>query len=102
MVYVDILKPTIPTRSWPYDKACHLVADTLEELHEFAARLGLKRAWFQNRDRLPHYDLTIGNRFKALKMGAVEIDHHKVRELMKAPYQYNSQHSVVSNQLSVG
>jgi Protein of unknown function (DUF4031) len=25
----------------------HLTADTQEELHEFAARLGLRREWFQ-------------------------------------------------------
>lgn len=35
----------------------HLVADSLDELHEFAYRLGLKRRWFQDK-RLPHYDLT--------------------------------------------
>lgn len=27
----------------------HLTADTLDELHAFAARLGLKRVWFQDK-----------------------------------------------------
>lgn len=98
MVYIDQLKPCIPTSIWPYDKACHLMADSLEELHEFAARLGLKRAYFQNHSRLPHYALTVGNHYKALKMGAVLVDHHKVRDLMKAPYQYKNQYSVASSQ----
>ncbi|QWQ39587.1 DUF4031 domain-containing protein [Streptomyces sp. YPW6] len=28
---------------------CHLTADTEDELHAFAARLGLRRSWFQTR-----------------------------------------------------
>ncbi|HBE02406.1 MAG TPA: hypothetical protein DC049_08005 [Spirochaetia bacterium] len=101
MVYVDKINPCRPTRDWPYATYCHLLADTIEELHEFAVgKLGMKRAWFQNTSKLPHYDLTIGNRFKALKLGAVEIDSHKVREMMRAPYQYSGQQSGISNQVS--
>jgi hypothetical protein len=41
------------------DKQGHMVSDKSEqELHEFAKQLGLKRAWFQNCGRHPHYDLT--------------------------------------------
>ncbi len=35
----------------------HLVAGTIEELHEFARRIGLRKRWFQDH-RHPHYDLT--------------------------------------------
>lgn len=35
----------------------HLLADSLGELHEFAARLGLKRIWFRN-GSAPHYDVS--------------------------------------------
>jgi hypothetical protein len=53
-------------KSW-----CHLTSDTSEEeLHEFAARLGLKREWFQG----DHYDLTEGKRMQALKLGAQIVD----------------------------
>lgn len=38
-----------------------------------ADRLGLKRAWFQNRTDLPHYDLTEGKRHQAVRMGAIEV-----------------------------
>jgi hypothetical protein len=31
----------------------HMQADTLEALHEFAARIGLRRAWFQTRPGRP-------------------------------------------------
>lgn len=51
----------------------HLQADSLQDLHEFAAGIGLKRAWFQDH-RLPeraHYDLTRGKRDLALERGAI-------------------------------
>jgi hypothetical protein len=55
----------------------HIQADTEEELHAFAARLGLKRAWFQSRPGRPwmdHYDLTRSKREQALALGAVAED----------------------------
>ncbi len=42
MVYVD--DEMIP---WRGKLWCHLVADTLPELHAFAQKLGLRQAWFQ-------------------------------------------------------
>jgi len=41
-----------------YTDKIHLVADSEEELHVFAKRIGLKRTWFQDHKRHPHYDLT--------------------------------------------
>lgn len=55
----------------------HLQADTTEELHEFAAKLGLKRSWAQLRPKRPemdHYDCTRSKRELALKLGAVDED----------------------------
>ncbi len=53
----------------------HLTADTVEELHEFAVRkLGLKRSWFRD-GRHPHYDLTEGMRYKALRLGAQPVEY---------------------------
>jgi len=46
------------------------VADSTEELHEFAIRLGLRRAWFQHSASYPHYDVTIEVRTLALELGA--------------------------------
>jgi hypothetical protein len=34
------------------DSLGHLRADTREELHAFAGRIGLQRTWFQDRSRL--------------------------------------------------
>jgi hypothetical protein len=56
---------------------CHLYADTEAELHAFAVRIGMKRAWAQvSRRGTPHYDLTPGRRAAAVKAGAVELDRH--------------------------
>jgi hypothetical protein len=48
----------------------HLMADTVDELHAFAARLGLKREWFQDHHMHPHYDLSPNKRAQALRLGA--------------------------------
>jgi hypothetical protein len=55
----------------------HLMADTDAELHEFAAKLGLKRSWAQIRPHRPefnHYDLVRSKRDKALALGAQPED----------------------------
>lgn len=49
---------------------CHLVADSLDELHAFALQLGLRRAWFQSKSAFPHYDVTTTVRERALQLGA--------------------------------
>jgi hypothetical protein len=52
----------------------HLTADTKDELHEFAATLGLKRRWFQDKERgLWHYDVTARKRDQAIRLGAQPI-----------------------------
>ena len=43
------------------DMKRHLVADSLEELHAFAAKVGIKRHWFDPDPRggKPHYDIPV-------------------------------------------
>lgn len=54
----------------------HLMADTDDELHAFAARLGLKRAWHQKAGTpISHYDVTEPKRQQALRLGAVPIGY---------------------------
>lgn len=54
--------------------SCHLTTDgSLDELHAFAARLGLKRVWFQEHPLAPHYDLTVSKRAAALVLGATFV-----------------------------
>jgi hypothetical protein len=67
-VYVDE-----PVWEWRGRRWCHLTADTIAELHDFAARLGLLRQWFQSRPDRPwqdHYDLPENVRLQAIACGA--------------------------------
>ncbi|EKS9916718.1 DUF4031 domain-containing protein [Burkholderia multivorans] len=68
-VYVDNARVTWRGRQW-----CHLVADSLDELHRFAESIGLKRGWFQAQASLPHYDVTVEVRDVALSRGAMQVD----------------------------
>ncbi len=63
------------------DAAGHLVSDTsLEELHSFAQRIGLRRSWFQDHAH-PHYDMTVQwRRRRATAAGAVLVSS---RELVR-------------------
>jgi hypothetical protein len=79
MIYVDTLRPCIKNRNWHYDFSCHLFADTVDELHEFAGRIGLRREWFQAHSLVPHYDLTANKRRVAVSMGAVQSDRDLAR-----------------------
>jgi len=52
----------------------HLMTDgPIEELHDFAQRLGLRREWFQDHAVHPHYDLTPRRRVDAIALGAVFV-----------------------------
>ncbi len=77
-VYVDDAQISWRGRAW-----CHLVADSLDELHAFAEELGLKRAWFQDRASYPHYDVTMAVRLRALRLGARSGDKKTVLDCCK-------------------
>lgn len=65
----------------------HLVGDTEDELHEFASRLGLRRAWYQEHRRHPalnHYDVTEDTRQAALALGAVPLTWREMARMLRA------------------
>ncbi len=73
----------------------HLTADTVEELHEFAARLGQRREWFQARCKRPcasagqpcphwHYDVVDRKRTEAIALGAKPIGLREMGALISA------------------
>lgn len=77
MVYVDKYKTynnnPFTNRYGDHVKWCHLFADDLQELHDFALKLGLRLEWFQNK-KFPHYDITLSKRNLAISLGAQEIN----------------------------
>ena len=61
---------------------CHMVSDeSFEELHAFAATLGIPRERFQ-RD---HYDLPPALRVRAVALGAQEVTIHDLSQRMAGP-----------------
>lgn len=52
---------------------CHMIADTLEELHKMARQIGLRREWFQGSRSFPHYDVSLSRRHEAIRRGAVKL-----------------------------
>ena len=59
----------------------HLFGSDLEELHQFAADIGLQRRWFQTgKSGFPHYDLTKNKRRQAIAAGAVEVPAGEIPE----------------------
>lgn len=86
MIFVDFsIKYPGKKQKW-----CHLMSDTsIEELKEFASRLGLKQAWFQE-GSLPHFDLSNAMRYKAIRMGAQECaTYEDLRNLFEKVRAYN-------------
>lgn len=62
----------IGTRKYPYGRMLmsHMAADTLEELHEMADRIGVNRKHFQYKPGRPHYDICQKKKAKAIEFGA--------------------------------
>ena len=81
-VYVDGLRDY----GWRHGPSCHLIADSVEELIEFAESMGMRREWFQAKST-PHFDLTADGRTAAVSMGAIELNNRelvaKIRELRR-------------------
>lgn len=74
-VYVDAMVDWGKRIGHAGPRWCHMLADTTDELHAMADRVGLRRAWFQGRASTPHYDIgTDRIRALALAAGAVECD----------------------------
>jgi hypothetical protein len=74
-VYVDD-----PIWPWHGLRWCHLLADDVDELHRFAAELGIMRSSYQGPPKTasPHYDLTGYERSRALALGAVRCDRRDI------------------------
>lgn len=71
MVYVD--EATWKKGSGGRKSYAHLVADTYEEMHEFAEKIGIKPHFFHRNTKYPHYDISGEQRDLALQNGASSI-----------------------------
>jgi Protein of unknown function (DUF4031) len=78
-VYVDNAVFQWRGRRW-----AHLLADDLDELHAFAARLGMPRRAFQDKRSGAHYDIDSMMRETALRLGAEPVSRLQDRARMRA------------------
>lgn len=53
---------------------CHMAADSVEELHNMADKIGVNRKWFQvSNSGIPHYDICMEKRKAAVRLGAESV-----------------------------
>lgn len=64
----------------------HLISTCLDELHTFAKKIGLKRQWFQQHDKHPHYDLIGSLKTKAVEYGACVVSSRRIVEICNNVY----------------
>jgi len=78
-VYVDDIKV-------PYGRMlmCHMWADTREELHAMADKIGIRRKWFQCPPRASweHYDICLSKKAEAIRHGAIPTDRYGAAEFV--------------------
>jgi hypothetical protein len=63
---------------------CHMVADTLAELHSFASMIGIKPHFYHRHRTMPHYDLTAEQRMVAIQFGAQLITSRELCVIAKS------------------
>ena len=83
MVYIDN-----PIKGW-----CHLVADSIQELHCFALANQVPRHRFENKrgKNQPHYDIRYFDRDRLIKAGAIPITRKGLFIFLQQTYQPNEQ-----------
>jgi len=68
MVYVD--DAAIMHRG---KRRFHMTADSVQELHDFCAQVGIKRCWWHSGSKYPHYDITGPQREAVLLAGGTAV-----------------------------
>ncbi len=72
-VYVDRSRVMFKEKLW-----CHLMADTLEELHNFAQQMNIDARLFHQNASYPHYDITLEMRSMVIAHGAIDADRQTI------------------------
>ena len=60
-----------------------MLADSLQELHDFAALIEVDARLFHRNASYPHYDITVQMRETAIAQGAIIADRKKIIECAK-------------------
>lgn len=90
MIYIDQPHKTNYKR---FKTMSHMMTDgDINELHLFAAKLGLKYEWFQDHKTHPHYDLFDSRIAAAIRCGATIVSSIELLERCSIR-RTNGQHS---------
>jgi hypothetical protein len=84
-VYIDDWRQLATVRNMT-TRWSHLTADTEDELHELAQKLGIPRRAFQHKPGKPqfdHYDVPDELREKAIELGAIALEWREAAKLRK-------------------
>ena len=79
MVYVDDMRA-------PFGRMvmCHMLADTDDELHAMADRIGVARRWHQKPGtHRSHYDICLAKRAQAVAAGAIEVTQREAARITR-------------------
>lgn len=61
---------------------CHMIADTLKELHQMADLIKVDRKHFQNKKGKPHYDICKQNKELVIENGAKEVSDREIIRIL--------------------
>lgn len=79
-VYVDDMKA-----GYRRMVMCHMIADTSDELHEMARKIGVQRKWCQAEGtHREHYDICLSKRAEAVRCGAREVSQMDLGRMLRA------------------
>lgn len=56
---------------------CHMIADSEEEMHNMATKIGVARKWYQG----DHYDICLDKKKKAIENGAILVSMKELAAL---------------------
>ncbi len=77
-IYVDFVCIEFRGYKW-----CHMLADSLQELHDFAAFIEVDQRLFHRTASYPHYDVTLQMREIALENGAIAATRKQIIDSAK-------------------
>jgi len=80
-IYIDKAEWVTKAKN-PRKQYAHMISDTsLEELHFFAAQMGIKRHFFHQSRACKHYDISGEQIQKVLSAGAYEVSSKEIVKL---------------------
>src|SRR3546814_4818291 len=90
-IYVDAAIHRWRGKLW-----CHMFSPNIDDLHQFAREIGMRREWFQDprtssKISWPHYDISAQRRQVALSLGAIAVGRHQTIAMSRRSEEHTSE-----------